>query len=125
MTVETIIAEGAPPAIGPYSHAASANGMLYVSGCLAMDKEANFVGGNAEEQATLVLSNLETVLKAGGCSKSNVVKIVIFLEDMKDFADVNKIYANFFGDHKPARSCVAVAQLPLGAKVEIEAIAAL
>ncbi len=125
MTIETIIAEGAPPAIGPYSHAASANGMLYVSGCLAMDKEANFVGGDATEQATLVLSNLETVLKGSGSAKSNVVKVVIFLEDMKDFADVNKVYASFFGDHKPARSCVAVAQLPLGAKVEIEAIAAL
>lgn len=125
MTVTTITAEGAPPAVGPYSHATKAGGMLYISGCLALDENAKFLGGDAPAQAEKALSNLGKVLAAEGLSPSDVAKAVVFLTDMADFPAVNAVYADFFGDHKPARSCVAVAALPLGACFEIEAVAEL
>ena len=123
MTLNIITAEGAPPAVGPYSHAVVNNGVSYISGCLALDENANFLGGDAAAQAAKAFSNLELVLKASGASKTSVMKVVVFLTDMADFPAVNAVYTEFFGDYKPARSCVAVAQLPLGATVEIEAIA--
>lgn len=124
MSVETLLADGAPPAVGPYSHAAVTKDTVYVSGCLALDAEGTFLGGDAAAQAKQALSNLGTVLAAAGLSPSDVAKTTVFLTDMGDFAAVNAVYADFFGDHKPARSCIAVAALPLGATVEVEAIAA-
>ena len=125
MSVETILADGAPPAVGPYSHAAKMGDTLYVSGCLALDETGTFLGGDAAQQAEKALSNLGVVLAAAGSSPSKVVKTTVFLTDMADFAAINTVYAAFFGDHKPARSCVAVAGLPLGAIFEVEAVAAL
>lgn len=123
MSVKTIIADGAPPAVGPYSHAAETGDTLYISGCLALDASGTFLGGDAAAQAKQALSNLGTVLSASGLKPLNVAKTTVFLTDMGDFAAVNAVYADFFGDHKPARSCIAVAALPLGATVEVEAIA--
>ncbi len=124
MKPELITAKGAPPAVGPYSHAAKHGGLVYCSGCLALDGDAKFLGGSAAEQAEVALSNLDKVLTASGASRDSVIKTVVFLTDMADFPAVNEVYSAFFGDHRPARSCVAVAQLPLGAIVEIEAVAA-
>lgn len=123
MPVTTLIADGAPPAVGPYSHAAKAGDTLYISGCLALDESGTFLGGDAATQARQALSNLGKVLAADGQGPSNVAKAVVFLTDMADFTAVNAVYTEFFGDHKPARSCIAVAALPLGATVEIEAVA--
>ena len=123
MPVTTLTAEGAPPAVGPYSHATRAGDTLYVSGCLALDETGTFLGGDAAAQAKQALSNLGKVLAAGGLTPTDVAKTVVFLTDMADFAAVNAVYSEFFGDHKPARSCIAVAALPLGATVEVEAIA--
>lgn len=123
MPVTTLIADGAPPAVGPYSHAAKAGDTLYISGCLALDEKGTFLGGDAAAQARQALSNLGKVLAADGQRPSNVAKAVVFLTDMADFAAVNAVYTEFFGDHKPARSCIAVAALPLDATVEIEAVA--
>jgi 2-iminobutanoate/2-iminopropanoate deaminase len=124
MSVKTMIADGAPPAVGPYSHAAETADTLYISGCLALDETGTFLGGDAAAQAKQALSNLVKVLAAAGLGPRDVAKCVVFLTDMADFAAVNAVYAEFFGDHKPARSCIAVAALPLGAIVEVEAIAA-
>ena len=123
MPVETITAAGAPPAVGPYSHAVRSGNTLYVSGCIASDAHGTFLGGDAAAQAKQALHNLGAVLAAGGLTPADVAKCVVFLTDMADFAAVNAVYAAFFGNHKPARSCIAVAGLPLGATVEVEAIA--
>ena len=123
MSVDMLVAEGAPPAVGPYSHATVTKDTVYVSGCLALDSEGTFLGGDAAAQARQALSNLGKVLAAANLSPSDVAKTVVFLTDIGDFAAVNAVYAEFFGDHKPARSCIAVAALPLGATVEVEAIA--
>jgi len=124
MTVDLITASDAPPAVGPYSHASRHGDTVYCSGCLALDGQGVFLGGDAAAQARQALANMEKVLAAAGASKADVLKTVVFLTDMADFAAVNAVYSEFFGKHKPARSCVAVAQLPLGAIVEVEAIAA-
>ncbi|MBV6656794.1 MAG: Rid family detoxifying hydrolase [Devosiaceae bacterium] len=123
MALKTVTAEGAPPAVGPYSHAVKADDVLYVSGCLALDETGTFLGGDAAAQAEQAMSNLGKVLAAEGLGPSDVAKCVVFLTDMADFQAVNAVYGAFFGDHKPARSCIAVAALPLGATVEVEAIA--
>lgn len=123
MSREFIIAQDAPAAVGPYSHAVKAGNRLYISGQLGLDpKTGNLVEG-VEAQATMALSNLAAVLSAAGMSMEDVVKTTVFLKDMEDFATVNAIYAKAFGDCKPARSCVAVAALPKGGLFEIEAVA--
>lgn len=124
MPVTLITAPGAPPAVGPYSHASRHGGTLYCSGCIPLDAQGNLVEGDVAAQARQALTNLDAVLTAGGAARDDVLKTVVFLTDMADFAAVNAVYSEFFGDHKPARSCVAVAQLPLGVSVEVEAIAA-
>jgi len=113
----------APAAIGPYSQAISLDNLIFTSGQIALTDEGVLVEGDVIEQTKQVLTNLSEVLKEAGSSLSNVVKTTVFLADMGDFAEVNKIYADFFGDHKPARSTVAVKSLPLNVSVEIEAIA--
>jgi len=113
----------APAAIGPYSQAISLDNLIFTSGQIGLSHEGVLVEGGVIEQTKQVLTNLSEVLKEAGSSLSNVVKTTVFLADMKDFAEVNKIYADFFGDHKPARSTVAVKSLPLDVSVEIEAIA--
>ncbi len=123
MKNEFIIAEGAPAAVGPYSHAVKAGKTLYASGQLGLDPVTGTLAEGVEGQARVALSNLQAVLAAAGMEMCDVVKTTVFLVDMGDFAAVNAIYAEAFGDTKPARSCVAVAALPKGGLFEIEAIA--
>ncbi len=119
-TVETSCA---PAAIGPYSQAVAVGDMLYTSGQIPLDPEkGTVVAGGIAQQAEQVLKNLAQVLKAGGADLATVVKTTCFLADMKDFAQFNEVYARYF-THGPARSCVAVRDLPKGVLVEVEAIA--
>ena len=118
-----IATDKAPAAIGPYSQAISLDNLIFTSGQIGLTSEGVLVEGGVTEQMKQVLKNLSEVLKEAGSSISNVVKTTLFLADMGDFAEVNKIYADFFGDHKPARSTVAVKSLPLNVSVEMEVIA--
>ncbi len=114
----------APAAIGPYSQAVAADGLLFCSGQIALDPETmEMVGATAAEQAHRVLENLEAVLRAGGSSLADVLKTTLYLADMGDFTAVNEVYAAAFGEHRPARATVAAAGLPKGALVEIDAVA--
>lgn len=117
--------EKAPKAIGPYVQATEANGNIFVSGQLGIDMEKGELATDVVEQARHSLKNMEQILLTAGSDKSKVLKCVIFLTDMDDFAAVNEVYAEFFGNEFPARSCVAVAALPKNAKLEIECIASL
>lgn len=121
--MDLITASEAPAAIGPYSHAVVRNGLAYCSGALPLDPESMTLVEGIEAQSEQVLKNMATVLSASGSSLAQVVKTTIFLANMADFPVVNGIYAEAFGDHKPARSTVQVAALPLGASIEIECIA--
>ncbi len=121
--VSLINAAGAPEAIGPYSHIAKIGGMYFCSGQIPLDPETmEIVEGGVEAQTRQVLDNISKLLEELKVEKTQVGKITIFLTDMADFPVVNPIYAEFFGDHKPARSTIAVAALPLGSLVEIECI---
>lgn len=123
-TIKTVSTDNAPKAIGPYSQAVSANGLIFCSGQIALDpKSGNIVGATAAEQATQVMKNLAAVLEAGGSTLSQVVKTTIFLKNMADFAAVNEIYAKAMGDHRPARATIEAARLPKDALVEIDCIA--
>ena len=113
----------APQAIGPYSQAIAINGFLYTSGQIALTPDGEFVNEDIVTQTEQVLENLKQVLKAGGSSLDRVVKTTIYLKNMEDFEAVNRVYATFFGNHKPARSTVAVQKLPKDALIEIEAVA--
>lgn len=114
----------APAAIGPYSQAVVANGVLYTAGQIALDPATmQVVDGDVAEQTEQVLRNLAAVFAEAGTSWARVVKTTIFLADMADFQRVNDVYARHLGDARPARSTVAVAGLPRGVRVEIEAIA--
>ncbi len=113
----------APAAIGPYSQATVAGGMVFTSGQIALKPSGEMVEGDVKAQCAQVLSNLKAVLEAAGSSLDKVLKTTIFLDDMGDFAAVNELYAQAFGEHKPARSTVAVKTLPKNALVEIDAIA--
>jgi 2-iminobutanoate/2-iminopropanoate deaminase len=125
MATTTISTQGAPRAIGPYSQGITANGFLFTAGQVGFDPASGeLVDGGISEQTHRVLQNIRAILRAGGTDVEHVVKTTVFLVDMADFALMNEVYAEFFGDHRPARSTVAVASLPRGARVEIEAIAA-
>ncbi|HEY9053759.1 MAG TPA: Rid family detoxifying hydrolase [Rectinemataceae bacterium] len=116
---------GAPAALGPYSHAASARGFAFLSGQLGLDPSTNaLVPGGAAAEAAQSLANIAHVLKGLGLSMADVVKSTIFLRNMEDFQAVNAVYAQAFGKDFPARSAVQVAALPKLAAVEIEVIAA-
>ncbi len=116
----------APAAIGPYSQAVSVHGFLYTSGQVALDAETGeLVGDNFGAQARKVLSNLAAVLNSAGCKFSDVVKANVFVVDLTDFPQLNELYGEAMGDHRPARSTVQVAGLPKGALVEIDLIAKL
>jgi 2-iminobutanoate/2-iminopropanoate deaminase len=126
MLPDLISTAGAPRAIGPYSQAACANGFIFTAGQVALDPATGqLVPGGIAEQTARALENLRAVLTTAGSSLSLVVKTTVFLVDMTDFTAMNEAYGRFFGDHRPARSTVAVAALPRGAQVEIEVIAAL
>ncbi len=114
----------APGAIGPYSQGINYSNLVFTSGQLPMDPETKTMPDDIAEQARLSLSNVKAILEAGGAGMDTVLKVTVFLTDMADFAAVNEVYKTFFSSPFPARSCFAVAALPLGARVEIEAIAA-
>lgn len=118
-----ISTDKAPAAIGPYSQAINVGDMIYTSGQIPLKADGVLVDGDISAQARQVLTNLSEVLKEAGSSLDKVVKTTIFLSNMDDFASINKVYAEFFEDHKPARSTVAVKTLPLQVGIEIEAIA--
>jgi len=113
----------APQAIGPYSQAIIANGMVFTSGQIALNSNGEIVSDKVEEQTKQVLENLTAVLQEAGSSLDKVIKTTIFLSNMDDFKTVNEVYASYFNQHKPARSTVAVKTLPLNVKVEIDCIA--
>ena len=124
MTRTRVSTESAPAALGPYSQAIILDGMVYASGQIALDPATGqLVEGDVQAQTHQVLRNLTAVLEAAGSSLANIVKTTVFLTDMGNFTAMNEIYATYFGDTPPARSTIAVAELPKGAQVEIEAIA--
>ena len=123
--MDFVATDGAPKAIGPSSQGTMAAGFVFTAGQVALDpRTGELVAGGVAEQTARALENLGAVLHAAGSDFSRVLKTTVFLVDMADFAAMNEVYARVFGDHRPARSTVAVAGLPRGAKVEIEAIAA-
>ena len=124
MPLEFVSTNGAPKAIGPYSQGVMADGLLFTAGQIALDPaKGELVGGGIAEQTERALENLRAILAEAGSDLSRVVKTTVFLIDMGDFTGMNEVYARAFGAHRPARSTVAVAALPRGARVEIEVIA--
>jgi len=122
--IQVIHSDCAPKAVGPYSQAMMHDGMLYTSGQIGLDPSVGaLVGEGVEPQAVQVTKNLSAVLEAAGATVSDIIKVNIYLVDMGDFPLVNAIYADWLGEHRPARATVAVAALPLGAKVEMDLIA--
>ncbi|HIY38470.1 MAG TPA: RidA family protein [Candidatus Agathobaculum merdigallinarum] len=114
----------APAAVGPYSQAISANNMIFTSGQIPINPASGKIEATTiEEQTEQVMKNLHYVLARGGVAFDRVIKTTCFLADMNDFAAFNSVYAKYFPENPPARSCVQVAALPMGAKVEVEAIA--
>ena len=120
--MKTIHTTDAPGAIGPYSQGYEATGFVFTSGQIAIIPETGEIAKGIEEQAARCCKNVGAILKAAGCGFENVIKTTCFLADMDDFAAFNEIYAAYFVS-KPARSCVAVKQLPKGVLCEVEAIA--
>ncbi len=123
---ETVEAAGAPPAIGPYSHAVRAAGLLFCSGQVPLDESGKrIVGATSADQARQCLTNLAAVCSASGTELANAVRLTVYMTDLGDFAAVNQVYEEFFDERPPARAAVGVAALPRGARVEIDAIVAL
>ena len=119
-----IATDKAPAAIGPYSQAIEVNGMIFTSGVIPIDPSTNeLVGGDITRQADQAIGNLCALLEAAGSSADKVVKTVVFIKDMNDFAKVNEVYAKYFTKDFPARSCVEVARLTKDVLIEIEAVA--
>ena len=119
-----VATDKAPKAIGPYSQGVIANGMLYTAGQVSLDPATmTLVEGDVRVQTERVMQNLDAVLKEAGTSFSRVVKTTCFLADMGDFAAFNEVYTKWFGDHRPARSTVAVKTLPRNALVEVDLVA--
>jgi 2-iminobutanoate/2-iminopropanoate deaminase len=126
MKKKVVQTEKAPKAIGPYSQAICTDSMVYTAGQIALDPATmELVAGGVEEQTRQVLTNLRNVLEVAGSSLDHVVKTTVFLQDMADFPKMNAIYAEYFAENPPARSTIAVAALPKGGLVEIEAVAIL
>ena len=126
MSNQVISTSSAPAALGPYSQAIKVGNMVYCSGQIPINPASGLVEAvTVEDQTRQAITNLKNVLEAAGGGLHSVVKTTVFISDMNDFAAVNGVYAELFGDTKPARSCVQVARLPKDAKIEIEAIAAL
>jgi 2-iminobutanoate/2-iminopropanoate deaminase len=124
MNRESVQTDNAPKAIGPYAQAIKANGFIYTAGQIPIDpKTGNFVEGGIAAQTRQVLENLKAVLEAGGSALDRVVKATVFLKNMADFAAMNDVYTQYLGGAKPARSTVAVAELPRGALIEIDLVA--
>lgn len=124
MSKKVISTNEAPAAIGPYVQATLVNGFLFTSGQIALDPTSNtIIDGDIRVQTRQVCTNLTNVLKAAGMDASNVVKTTCFIKDMNDFVAFNEVYAEFFGENAPARSCVEVARLPKDVLCEVELVA--
>lgn len=123
--MKTIIStDKAPQAIGPYSQAVEVNGMIYTSGMIPINPaDGTLITGSVEEQADQALKNLKAIVEESGSSMEQVIKTTVFIKDMNDFAKINEVYARYFTDNYPSRSCVEVARLPKDVLIEIEAIA--
>lgn len=120
---KVIASANAPKAVGPYSQAIELNGTVFVSGQLPVNPANGLVPNSIEEQTRQSLQNIGSILKEAGLDYSDVVKTTVLLDDIKNFAAMNAVYAEFFTELKPARVCYQVAALPMGVKVEIDAIA--
>ncbi|OUN25419.1 Rid family detoxifying hydrolase [Pseudoflavonifractor sp. An85] len=123
MSNQTISAANAPAAVGPYCHAKLCGDTLYTSGQLGLIPQTGVLAEGVQAQAKQALENLGAVLQAAGMDYSNVVKTTVFLANIADFAAINEVYATFFTENPPARSCVQAGALPMGGLFEIEAIA--
>ena len=123
--MKIISTQKAPQAIGPYSQAVNVGDLIFTSGQIPLnvDGSEDKITADIKTQSEQVLSNLQALLQGAGSDLNKVIKTTVFLADMGDFAELNEVYASFFKDHKPARSCIAVKTLPKNVKVEIEAIA--
>ena len=120
---KVISTDKAPGAIGPYSQAIEVNGMVFTSGVIPVDPATGVIPEGVEAQATQAFTNLTNLVEASGAAMSQVVKTTVFIKEMNDFGKINEIYAKFFKEPYPSRSCVEVARLPKDVKVEIEVIA--
>lgn len=120
---QIISTDRAPGAIGPYSQAAKVGKFLYTSGQIPLDLQGNLITGDVQAQTKQVMENLRGVLEAAGTSFENIIKTTVFIKNMDDFAKINEIYAQYFPENPPARSCVEVARLPRDVQVEVEVIA--
>ena len=125
--MDRIETSAAPAAIGPYSQAlkTGASAFVFISGQIPADAAGRIVGGTAAEQAEICLGNVKSIVEAAGGGMSSIVKVTVFLHNMEDFAAVNEVYSGFFEPPYPARACIGGLDLPKGALVKIEAIAAL
>lgn len=124
MAIKVVSTDKAPQAIGPYSQGIVAGQMIYTSGQLGIDpKTGELVSTSIEDEARQSLENVKAVLSEAGAELSNVIKTTVFVKDLNQFTNINEVYAEFFSEHKPARSCVEVARLPKDGNIEIEAIA--
>ncbi len=124
--MKSIVTNNAPAAIGPYSQAIEVNGFVFASGQLPIDPETGkFPEGGIKEQTTQSIKNAQKILEAAGTDLKHVVKTTVYLANMSDFAAMNEVYSQFFTEPFPARSAVAVKDLPKGAMVEVEVLAAL
>lgn len=123
-TKEEIRTAEAPAAIGPYAQAVRTGGLVFTSGQIPVDPRTGAVAPDLEGQAVQALENVKNLLAAAGCGMDDVVKTTVFLTDMNDFAALNAVYARYFREPFPARSCVAVTALPKGVRLEVEAVAA-
>ena len=123
MALQIIHTTAAPAAVGPYSQAVRTGNLLLTSGQLGLDPETGILPEGVEAQTKQALQNIDAILAEAGYSREDVAKTTVFIRNMGDFGTVNGIYADFFGGHKPARSCVEVSALPKGGLVEIEVTA--
>lgn len=122
--LKVVHTDAAPKAVGPYSQAIAHDGLVYLSGQIGLNPETGaLVGSGLAEQAGQVMRNLTAVLNGAGAGLSDIIKVNIYLTDMADFQELNGFYAEWLGGHRPARATVAVAALPLGARVEMDIIA--
>lgn len=122
--LETIHSDAAPKAVGPYSQAVAHGGMVWLSGQIGLVPErGELAGDDLASQARQVMANLAAVLEAAGAGLEDIIKVTIYLTDMGDFPELNALYAEWLGEHRPARATVAVAALPLGARIEMDVVA--
>jgi len=125
MDKKQIKTDKAPAAVGPYSQAIQTGNLLFISGQIPIDvsKNGEIFKGDIKIQTKIVMENIKALLESQKLTLKNIVKVSIFLTDMKDFASVNEVYGSYFKEDPPARACVAVSELPKGVNVEVEAVA--